>query len=232
MGDLEDGLVPLKPEKSTAQANVALFLSLYLLLLAFFILLNAISSFEDVKSQKVMDSLSSTFTSLVSVQDGARFTGQLGDVVATREFMVDAQGVFEAAIPAAKVDIIEPGELMQVDMRSDALFLIDSAKIRPAHTDLFDRLVSALSNAPEGVRYIMEFQIGSDYATGTNMPIGETLSVARAGAFAREAMSRGVPPDLVLVGIKHGDPDQLRIRFRIVYDDATQLNFGGGADGP
>src|SRR3546814_20817300 len=56
-----------------------LFLSVFLLLLAFLILLNAISTFEETKSRAVMDSMSSTFRSAADARGSAEiYVSNLG----------------------------------------------------------------------------------------------------------------------------------------------------------
>ena len=67
--------------------TTALFLALYLLVLAFFIVLVTISSLEDVKSKAVMDSLTSTFSSLLPpTTDLTFFASREGDILAGEAF--------------------------------------------------------------------------------------------------------------------------------------------------
>ena len=73
----------IKPVEAGVDSTIALFLGLYLVVLAFFILLVSISSIEKTKSSKVMDSLSSTFTSLLPPSaDLTTFTAKDGDIIA------------------------------------------------------------------------------------------------------------------------------------------------------
>jgi len=70
-------------EQARGGSMVAVYLSLFLVVLAFFILLVTISSVEQVKSNAVMDSLTSTFTSaLPPSTDLPPFAAKEGDVIA------------------------------------------------------------------------------------------------------------------------------------------------------
>jgi hypothetical protein len=68
---------------------------------------------------------------------------------------------------------------------SDILFESGKAEIRVSNHPLLDRIVAALSGRPPGIRFDMEFIIGSSYQEGNTMPVEQTLEMSRAGAFVR-----------------------------------------------
>ena len=205
---------------------MAVFLGLYLLILAFFIILVAISSPEKVKSRAVMDSLTSTFATMFpSSTDLTAFNAREGDIIGGQQFQAQVSGVFSTALQVAKVRIVQPGRRMRVLLPSNSLFFPGKAEIRPARYPLLDRIVAALSSRPPGLRFDMEFIIESDYAVGKSLPIGQTLEMARAGAFVHEMLSRGVPPDSVSIGIKPGDPRNIEMWFHTRFLDEDRLRF-------
>lgn len=218
---------PVVPAQDSGDNTVALFLALYLLILAFFILLVSISTTEKIKSQAVMDSLSSSFTSLLTPSaNPTTFTSKEGDLVAAAQhFQEEITGVFSSELQIAQVTIVQPGRLMQVALPSDALFVPNETRIREARYPLLDRIIAAISNRPAGLRWDMEFIIGSKYAVGKSLPIGETLEMTRAGAFAREVLARGAPPDSVMVGMEPGDPGRIVIWFHGRNLDEQRLDF-------
>lgn len=207
---------------------LTLFLSVYLLVLAFFILLDSMSSFEDVKSKAVMHSLSSTFTDTGTAGPSDPFVSNFGDAQTAREFQAVIAEVFQAAIPAARARVLEPGRLLQIDALVDELFLPDQPVVRPGQTALLDRIVAAISAPPAGWRYEVELTLPSLALAGGRLPIGETLQASRGGAFAREMLQRGAPPEVVTVGIESGDPLRLRILFRTMGEDEGRIDFGAG----
>lgn len=200
--------------ESAAHHTTALFLSLYVLVLAFFIVLVSMSSPEKIKSRAVMDSLTSTFASLLAPSgELTAFTSKEGDFLAAQAFQEQISAVFSTSIRIAKVEIVQPGRLMRVIMSSDSLFLPGTAEIREAHIPLLDRIVASLSVTTPGLHYDMEFLIGSLPEPGGMLPVAETLETARAGAFARAMSARGTPPDSIAVGLRPGNPREIVMRF-------------------
>ncbi len=210
---------------SGRRGPIALYLALYLLILTFFILLVSISTFEEVKSRAVMDSLSVEFTSLLPPSDTSRFTVKDEDIIAGEQFQEQVGSLFTAALRVAKVEVVQPGRLMHVALPADSLFHVDEARLREAHFPLLDRIVAAVSGRPPGLRYELEFIIGTRYVVGRDMPIGQTLEMARGGAFARGMVSRGVPPDSISIGLEPGNPDDVTIRFLVRALDQARLRL-------
>ncbi|NQU60527.1 MAG: hypothetical protein HQ512_05315 [Rhodospirillales bacterium] len=200
------------------QGTVVIFLSLFLMVLAFFIVLVAISSIEEVKSKAVMNSLSSTFTTYQPT--GAKptdFTAKEGDVLGRQEFQEEVTGVFSTTLQVAKVEIVKPGRLMRARMPTGAMFYEGENRIKPHVVPFLDRMVAALGGRPPGIRFDMEFVIGvpssKDASEDGALPVQESLEMTRSGAFAREMISRGAPPDSIAIGLAPGDPGQITMRF-------------------
>ena len=205
---------------------MALFLSLYILVLAFFIVLVTISTPEKIKSRAVMDSLTSTFASLLAPStDLTAFTSKEGDFLAAQAFQEQINAVFSSPIRIAQVTVVQPGRLMRVIMPSDSLFIPGTAEVREAHVPLLDRIVASLSVSTPGLHYDMEFLIGSPVAPDGLLPVSETLETARAGAFARAMTARGTPPGSVAVGLRPGDPREIVMRFFVRPSNEVRLEF-------
>ncbi|MCR4378513.1 MAG: hypothetical protein NUV50_10545 [Rhodospirillales bacterium] len=212
MDDMDTQIAPIH---SAGDPTVALFLGLYLVLLAFFIMLVSISTPEEAKSKQVMNSLSSAFASIVPPSvDLQSFRSKDGDVLAGQEFQQQVTGIFATELGIDKIETIQPGRQMRLILASDNLFFQGEARIRPAMFPLLDRTVAAMSNRPAGMRFDLEFVIGTPtLSDGKTMPIAQTLEIARAGAFARAMFERGIPPDSVSVGMRPGHVGEAVIWF-------------------
>lgn len=209
-----------------APDTIPLFLSLFLLVLAFFIILVTISTLEKVKSNEVMDSLSSTFRSVLPpTTDPTDFNAQDGDVLAGQRFQERITDIFATQIQVARVEIVQPGRLMRIELPTRAMFAEGSEELLPSIVPLLDRVVASLSARPPGLRFDMELVIGADAVAGT-LPVAQTLEMARGGAFARAMASRGAPPDSIAVGIMPGDPGRATIWFFVRSEDEARLQFG------
>ncbi len=212
------------------RSSTALFLGLYLLVLAFFILLVSMSTRAELRSRAVMDSLTSTFATLLPPStDLTTFTTKEGDVLAAQRFQENIAGIFRTAIKVEQVTVVQPGRLMRVVLLADSLFFPGEPRLRDAQVDLLDRLVATLSNRPTGLRFDMEFVIGSRSGAGDNL---SSLVMLRAEAFAKAMGDQGGPPDSLAVGLKPGDPDKITMWFYVRNLDEGRMNFvkpaGGG----
>ena len=206
--------------------SVALFLALYLLVLAFFILMVSISSIELAKSKAALRSIAKTFSNVMPTSTQLTFvSNSKGKAAAGQQFQKEVTNILATIIQVTSSDVIEPGRLMRVQLDADVLFKPGTAEVQETNHPFLDRIVASLSARPPGFRFDMEFIIGSSYREKNVMPVDQTLEMSRAGAFVRAMLSRGVPPDSVTVGIQPGDPKEISIWFYVRSIDDTYLKF-------
>jgi flagellar motor protein MotB len=212
--------------KGTSGGSIALFLALYLLVLAFFILLVSISTIELAKSKAALRSIASSFSNVLPTNPQLTFvSNSRGKADAGQQFQKEVTNILSTIIQVTSSDITQPGRLMRVQLDADVLFKSGKAEIQESNHPLLDRIVASLSARPPGFRFDMEFIIGSAYQEENIMPVDQTLEMSRAGAFARAMLSRGIPPDSVSVGIQPGDPRKISIWFYVRSSDDTYLKF-------
>ncbi len=205
---------------------VPIFLGLFLLVLAFFILLVSISTFEQVKSDAVMDSLTSTFTAVLPpTTDPVEFNAKDGDILAGEAFQQQITTTFSTAIQVEQVDVVQAGRLMRLQLRTNQLFVADAVEVREDVLPVVDRIIAVLSNRPPGLRQDMEIIIGSSTAEGGALPVSETLEMQRVGSLAATFVSRGAPPDSVAIGLKQGNPLEISFWFWVRSQQETAIRF-------
>jgi len=213
---VDDILHPAPTEQDGQRGIVFVFLSLFVLVLAFFILLVSISTVEATKSRAVMQSLTSTFTAIVPAgAEPSDFTSKEGEILGGSAFQEKITGLFATAFQVAKVEIVKPGRLMQVEVPAATLFADGEARVRPSAHPFIDRVVAALGARPPGLRFDMEFVIGAGKAPDRLLPVAQSLEMARAGAFAREMLGRGAPPANLSIGLQPGAVDAVTMRFYV-----------------
>jgi len=225
MDDIRTQLRP--PSEPVRDAGTTtLFLGLFLLVLAFFALLVSISTVQEARSSAVIDSVTSAFASVLPPStDPTRFTSKDGDVLAAQQFQDEITKLYATSLQVAQVEILQPGRSMRVRLPTNLLFEGEDVRLRKSAISLLDRMVTSLSGRPPGLRFDMEFVIGSRSADSSNLSSNQTLEMARAGAFARRMISRGVPPDSIAIGIAPNDPDQVEIWYYVRRVDELQLQF-------
>lgn len=199
------------PTREEGNKTGTLFLSLFLLILAFFIVLVSISRVQDSKTNAVKQSLGTTFTKIMdsSVSD---FTVKDSDDPAGKEFQEEITTIFTTHLQVAKVEIVQPGSLMVARMPISAFFQDDGTKINPNVFEFLDRTVAILGSRPPGTHFDMQFIIGVPEGL---IPIEQTTELGQLGNFAREILSRGAPPDSISVGLYPGEPEQITIRYYV-----------------
>jgi hypothetical protein len=207
---------------------LTLFLALYLVVLAFFIVLVSISTPEKVKSSAVMNSLTSVFASVLPPTTSlTAFTGDEGDVIAAREFQRTISDVFATQLRVARVEKVQPGRLMRVSLPTETLFQTGRAVVRENRFSLLDRIVAAISSRPPGLRFDLEFTIGRARPVDGAPPSVSTAEIERAGAFARELLARGAPPDTLSVAVGPNDPGQVSMTFYVRSLDVSEVPIDG-----
>ncbi len=230
-GNDHDDVTRVQTAQAGGTGTVSLFLSLFLLVLAFFIILVSISTVEETRSKAVMRSLTSTFASILPpTTDLTRLMSKTGEVIGAEQFQGEIAGLFTTHVQAVKVEIVQPGRAMKLTLPADALFEPGTVDLRPGRDELLDRLVSSLSGRPPALRFDMEALFCDSYVDGTALPIGEALPTRRAGALARAMLGRGVPPDSLSVGLQPGDPRDLVVWFHVRARDAARVRFDAAGD--
>lgn len=215
---------PPADDQVKAPDIVPIFLGLFLLVLAFFIMLVSISTFEKVKSNAVMDSLSSTFTTVLPpTTDLTDFNAKDGDILAGEAFQEQITTIFSTAIQVEKIEVVQPGKLMRLRIPTPILFKGDETTLRQDQLPLMDRVVAALSNRSPGLRQDMEIVVGANVNEKIYLPEAQNIEMARLGELARTLVGRGAPPDSISVGIKNGSPNEINLWFwvRPVEETAT-----------
>lgn len=201
---------------ASAESNdgsMLLYLGVFMLLLAFFILLNALSNFHDQKVGAVLRSVDEAF----SVQ--AILTGAPGDRRSARReaarALADLGDLIRAELPLAKVDTSGEGSTLMVTLPASALFVGDGLAIRPDQQGLMDRMARALVASRPGIDVRAEALFGRQGATDM-APL-----VARAGALARSMTALGAPPAALSVGLEPTVPaGTVRLLYTVLVTDS------------
>lgn len=217
--------------KSTPPSNSGnlIFLSLFLLLLAFFILLNALATIEETKARKVLTSVATTFRSVVDFKTDAQILiSDLGPTPQAYEVLDALQQLWITSAPIIKVEKLTRGQIMEMTLPVNELFLGGQAVLRADREPLFDRTSLLLGLASGGGATEIQVVLGvaRDQAVLT-MPAGR-LAVDRAGNLAAAFVDRETPEDRVIVGVQEGDPKMLRVRFEVRDPAHAQATFKSG----
>lgn len=167
-----------EPPKTKRKDNgPIMFLSLFLLLLAFFILLNTLSTFEETKARKVINSVSSTFRTKVDFQDDPEvFISSLGPIPEPVEVLNEVERLWMAAIPLAKVEMMTDEGLLEMEFDAKDIFINGEATIRAERRPLLRSTSEALSARVDGFVTEMQFLVGVDDLTRVKSALSPSVS--------------------------------------------------------
>lgn len=199
---------PREPDRGTSQP---LFLSLFLLLLALFILLNALSTIEPGRSNRVLESVQRAFPAAFRAKFGdGVLEGDPGQVIgeATRARI---GSIFRDVLPVAQVTVEPDGNPIYASAPVARIHAAAAGGLTPAGERLAERLAPILGSPPAGS--VLELDILFSLPAATR----GAARTARAGAVSdvAERFGRlGIDPALIAAGLEPGETDTVRFVFR------------------
>ncbi len=210
-----------------------LLLSLNLILLAFFIVLNSLADIEADRARAVLASINQTFNGEVEV-GGYRpaVSSLLGALPEVEAKMREVGSLFEAIAPLAQAKSIRRASLVQIDLPANALFEPASLRFRQGRQVLLARLAQSLRKGPvDAPRYLVEILVGTGpLAAGDSDAAAAgtpSLELRRAAVLAASLSAEGAPLDGLSTGLLPGAPDSLRFVVRLRPDIGAAAGSAG-----
>jgi hypothetical protein len=194
---------------SQSKGTFTLYVSVFLLLLAFFGLLNSLSSVEQQRLSGVVHGLEQAFGRVTPPPAEQR---ALTEALESAARAVDGIGeLFSAEIPVAKIEASGPGRTLVVTLPARTLFLGDDA-VRPETLGLLTRIADALAPRKGGAQVLLEFLVATADPPGEG---DDAVPEARAAAFARALVGAGAAADPLTVGLERGQEGWARLLFTV-----------------
>ncbi|WP_323795935.1 hypothetical protein [Nisaea sp.] len=200
-----------KARGASQLGSLPLFLSLFLLLLAFFIFLNSISTRQSGKSEHVIDSVRSSFASVLRGGTGEGvFEGEPGkaDEKGLRDDFLEA---FDPLLSETEIRLERPGNPFYIDFQSGRLFEGDRVDPIFDFRDFSKRVSAVLASktARDGAEIRFWFNVP---APGNEM----LLARQRAARLAEIMIASGTPRANVSIGFRElPRPDTVRIAVHL-----------------
>lgn len=200
-------------------SGIVLLLSLKLILLAFFILLNSIAEIESTRMRAVLDSVDQAFNgSYRSIPDPATEPAGSGVLTEAADALSQVHALISAEIPGSEAKVVGDSEALRFDLPAGALFQIGEAKLRPSRRELLRRLARALMPDPSGAqRYEIEILHGTAQRL-VNRAVerdgGEPLEIRRGASLAGALLTQGMPAEALVIGLLPDNPELVRLTLR------------------
>ena len=204
-----------------------LMLGIFLVQLAFFIVLVALARPDFGRGKQVLANVTETFGGEESDRRparGARPTRGVEGEAVLREVGTFAGRLFGER--AARIS--GPGDELTLSLPLAVLFDTEEARVRPPGDRLFDALVAGMGALPpdRALRVTLAFPFDPTRETAEDAAL-----LARAGAMARRMIQRGLPASAI--ALAEGAPaGQARVVIRIAPPSALDPASPARRDGP
>lgn len=178
--------------KSAEEGTIVMMLGLYLIVLAFFILLNAISETSEERAEKVKESISNGF--------GFQMDGmmRMRDQVQTLQNpMVDfitreVESLIESYLAVQHFKIVQIGETMRLQIAMDQVFDPGEMRIKPSQVRLFSDLAFLIKKDRPGTEVITDILVeGSRSDLGASASSVQNFLGRRASLLVRAIIEKG-----------------------------------------
>ena len=214
-----------QPDKTDGNDYIVLLLSLNLILLAFFILLNALSNFESKKTDAVLDSVNRAFRGPIETpRNASAASASLGVMPLPQDLTNEIGSLFESFVPSVRIKKTARSTVMTVELLADELFKPGSHDFRPERKILIRRVARALMRDPGNVmKYELAFEHGIADATSQGVAKQDIALPARRGdTMAGHLIRQSIPHTAFSVGLRPGAADTIWFVLR-VRSDAVPL---------
>ena len=213
----EDGSIPVQP--APGGAAVATYVSLFLLLFVFFIVLVSISEVQRPRARAVIDSVDAAFghlpSSLGLIEPPAPPPPETSGV---EGFARDVTGLLTGFAPLARTDLAAPGDsFLEISLPETAVFDPGSAAPKTEVVPTLDRLALMLQHRAAGIRLTWRILLPTDAPVAGP---AERLAIQRAAAIAARLYAQGCPSDALSVAVERAAGSSQRLDFAENGDEA------------
>lgn len=220
-----------QPVEEDGFSRQLLSLSLFVVLLAFFIVLNGVSTFDEGKVRDTMSSVGFAFGTKIEAISG--FDGEEASQTESEEGETGEGSVFErmqalfnANIPGNKAVLSRSQGVLHVALpleefeQSVAATLQAEGRLNDGGMSdyMIDTLIALMNREDEGVTYRMDimYNMSDSPAEMLNSSPQELRShLIRAGALAADIEKIGLPEGLMSIALSKGNPAIVDLFFRI-----------------
>ena len=206
------------------------FLSLFVLLVAFFVLLNAISTFEKDRTDRVIESVDAAFPADTPPPIAVELGG-VGGGASDRFLFGELRALFAAYLELKSADLASDGRSLRITVGHDQLFDGGRLALEEGLQPLFQRLSGLLGLKTDGRTVRMDVLVGvSDQGvvlTDSASPDARAPAPIREAAdVVRKLIADGAPEVALGAGLIQGRPEVVQFIFTILPPAAPDLSLG------
>lgn len=201
------------PARTQPKNNfAAILVSLYLVLLAFFIMLNAMSTIDEDRQKQAVESVTEAFSKIkIDNIDAPEWLAEPGLEVMIQNYFDEMRDALAMLAPIQEMEIFETKDSLTVRFPADTLFTPLESAIRHRKEATLSDWAGIVKRWEETFRIEIEALVGGNPLG--QAPTAASLSISRTGLLARELIKRGITPDQLNIGIDPTLEGQIELTF-------------------
>lgn len=196
-----------------------IFVSLFLILMAFFMVMNAISNQVTARAEAVLESVYTTFrkTHAPNSDEIDLLAAEKLDIH-SQEFYEAVQGVLAGLVDFPGTFASQGGDVLEAELTPLVLFVRGRAEVRADQTLFMNALADFLKKQGANEEREVEIRFSANPQALQAAATERELVVRRAAVFARELEDRGVPARAIATGIvDQATPDDGAARLWLTF---------------
>lgn len=194
-----------------SDSTMGLFVALYLILLAFFIVLTSVSQQSAMRASDAMQSVNTVFKESNEARNGS--DAEAVQSAASDPVLIEIERAFTSAFDVQGQFAVAGGNIYQVQMPAAYLFEPGSFRVRTAVHPALNELLGVLVSAPNGQRQELALMFGRGAgAVDRELTRTQEIAIRRAGSFARYMEAGGFAN--FSAGFTDIESDQILLVFR------------------
>lgn len=178
-----------------------IFVSLYFLLVAFFIFLNSISHQVEERTNAVMGSVDAAFQGKLTQKESLSQGRDSGRDLGMLALFGKMRKVFETAVPLVEVTERQKEGLLQFVVPAGQIFNANATSLRQRHSDLLKEIVSTLRNATSRKPYEMDIVMGAGDSLPEPGESVDNISFKRLSVLSDQVLGYGLSQNLFSIGL-------------------------------
>lgn len=210
-----------EPQAAGAAQNIVVFLSLFLILLAFFIMLNSVATRDPSKVDSAVSSLTESFARSKFRAPEGYVPSKIGNILRDSAMLNEIHARLLASESWADLEVSSAHGVLLANFDRDKLFIAKTAVLKPDAVSLIQGLAQALSDQAAEGRGIVEITVHAMRLGSIGQTAPLPVPMRQSTALAVEFERWGVLPRNIAVSVVSGTRPEARMAFFVLADEGV-----------
>ena len=221
-------------EETPQEDSAPLFVSLYIVLLAFFIMLNTMATIDEKRLESAMQSINKAFSMTTPIAGAPALMDDAGTELHATQFFNELKSVASSFVPAEYLDVYTTGNVMEMVIPEEYVFIPLTHEFHQQAKPFFQNLVPVLMKWYPALRIEAEMLVSIEPAEVSLNPDrrSEQLGIKRATALSTFLTGKGMNEKNVVPGLRSDAKGNITMIFTVRDIKDAKLNLKAPEDAP